>query len=1125
MADAQILAAERDHRRGAEAERLRAEHRRLDHVEAGLQAAVGLHDYALAQAVAHERLLRFRQTQLPRRAGVADRGQRARAGAAVVAGDRDEVGVGFGHACGDRADAGVGDELDRDERRRIHFLQVVDQLRQVFDRIDIVMRRRRNQADAGTCVAQARDQAVDLVPRQLAAFAGLGALGDLDLQHFGVDQIGRRHAETTRGDLFDLRHLLGAVAHRVFAAFARVAACAEAVHRDRERFVRLGRERAERHAGRVEALQNRFDRLDFLERHGRADRLHGEQVAQRGRHALVDRIGVFPVQLGVAGAHRKLQRTDDVGVVHMEFAARQRLHQAARRQRIVRVARGDRLRLVFALNLGEAGAADARGRAREAQIDDVLIEADDLEQLRAAITGDRRDAHLRDDLEQALLDAAAIAAADLARRFALAALELAVLVHVEQGLVRQVRVHRGRAEADQAGEVVRVARVAGLDEDVAVAAQLLLGQARVHGTGREQRVDRQQARHRVAVGQQDQHRAAAHRVFGAVAEIFERGLETDLLVVIQVELDVRRRDVRQRQHLAQLALREDRRVEQHLLGVVGRHVEHVAFQTDLRGQRHDQALAQRIDRRIRHLRERLAKIFVQRTRLPREHRDRRVVAHRTGGLGFVFGQRFQNDIALLARQRELLLIARQHFGRERFSRQGRIDQMRFEISHLLAQPLFVRRARAVDRVDRGAVEQFVLDQIDRDHFARSEAALGDDARIRHVPQAGFRGDDDVVVVRTRPARRAQAVAVQRASRVTAVAEHDAGRAVPRLGVQRVIFVERLEVFVDIFARRPRRRNQHAHREQYVEAAGDQHFEHVVEALRVGTLRRHQLAEVGKVHELRLVLARARGRPVAVGLDRVDFAVVREQAERLRQAPVRHRVGREALVEHRGARFQARMREIGKRSTQLARRDHGLGRERRRRQSDDVEVHVVRECLLGETAGAEQRAVERTFVHAGRRVDEDLLDARTVRLADRPAGARVDRHFAPAGDDEAFRAKPVRKLSLLSLRARVIAAVEKDVARGEAFAERNPGLGRERAQPAERAIEQDAAAVAGNAVRADAAAMRHFRQRRKRLVDDPFAGFPVDVRDQPETAAVVFKRRVIQRISALLQHGRTCSCSM
>ena len=49
--------------------------RRLDHVEAGLQAAVGLHAHLAAQVVGAQRLLRLGQAQLPRRAGVLDRGR------------------------------------------------------------------------------------------------------------------------------------------------------------------------------------------------------------------------------------------------------------------------------------------------------------------------------------------------------------------------------------------------------------------------------------------------------------------------------------------------------------------------------------------------------------------------------------------------------------------------------------------------------------------------------------------------------------------------------------------------------------------------------------------------------------------------------------------------------------------------------------------------------------------------------------------------------------------------------------------------------------------------------------------------------------------------------------------
>ena len=62
--------------------------------------------------------------------------------------DQHHVGVRLGDARGDRADADLGDQLHGDTRLRIDVLQVVDQLRQILDRIDVVVRRRRNQADA-----------------------------------------------------------------------------------------------------------------------------------------------------------------------------------------------------------------------------------------------------------------------------------------------------------------------------------------------------------------------------------------------------------------------------------------------------------------------------------------------------------------------------------------------------------------------------------------------------------------------------------------------------------------------------------------------------------------------------------------------------------------------------------------------------------------------------------------------------------------------------------------------------------------------------------------------------------------------------------------------------------------
>src|SRR6185369_11034522 len=120
---------------------------------------------------------------------VFDGRQRRRARAAVVPGDQNHVRVGLGHAGRDCPDTRLRHQLDADARARVHHLQVEDQLRQVFDRIDVVVWGRGDQRHARRRVAGLGDDRIDLVTRELAAFTGLCALRDLDLQFVTVDQV------------------------------------------------------------------------------------------------------------------------------------------------------------------------------------------------------------------------------------------------------------------------------------------------------------------------------------------------------------------------------------------------------------------------------------------------------------------------------------------------------------------------------------------------------------------------------------------------------------------------------------------------------------------------------------------------------------------------------------------------------------------------------------------------------------------------------------------------------------------------------------------------------------------------------------------------------------------------
>ena len=166
------------------------------------------------------------------------------------------VGLGLGNAGSHSAHAHLGHELDRHVSRAIAVLQVEDELREVLNRVDVVVRRRRDEADADGRVAAASDGGVDLVAGKLAALARLGALRHLDLQLIRVGQVVDSHAEAAGRDLLDGRAPVVLKALRRLAALTGVALGTHGIHGLGQGRVRLHGDGAVRHGSGAEALDD-----------------------------------------------------------------------------------------------------------------------------------------------------------------------------------------------------------------------------------------------------------------------------------------------------------------------------------------------------------------------------------------------------------------------------------------------------------------------------------------------------------------------------------------------------------------------------------------------------------------------------------------------------------------------------------------------------------------------------------------------------------------------------------------------------------------------------------------------------------------------------------------------------
>src|SRR5690606_31988023 len=139
---------------------------------AGLHPAVGPQLDLMAQTRFDERDMRELRADLRRQPDMLQRMDARRAGAAVEAGQRYDVRAGLGDPDRDRADAGDDRHLDDDLRLVIaRFLQLADELRQILNRIDIMVVRRRDEVGADRRVPGGGDLLRHLGAWQMTALA------------------------------------------------------------------------------------------------------------------------------------------------------------------------------------------------------------------------------------------------------------------------------------------------------------------------------------------------------------------------------------------------------------------------------------------------------------------------------------------------------------------------------------------------------------------------------------------------------------------------------------------------------------------------------------------------------------------------------------------------------------------------------------------------------------------------------------------------------------------------------------------------------------------------------------------------------------------------------------------
>ena len=476
-------------------------------------------------------------------------------------------------------------------------------------------------------------------------------------------------------------------------------------------------------------------------------------------------------------------------------------------------------------------------------VNQILIQAHGLENLRPPVTLHRGNAHLGHYLEQTLFVGLDIV---FPGGIGIRPVQLAAFRQILYRIQSQIGVDRPGSVAQQQAEVMHFPGFPRFHDQAHFRAAALPNQVMMDGGGSQQAGNGRLFPIHPPVGQDDYGIALGNGLGRRGAQVIQSRFQG--IRPLGVKKDGQGNGAHfpgiQLADLRQFPAGQQGGMEFQLAAVFRRFGEKIPLPADKGFEGSYQFLPNGVERRIGYLGKQLLEIVEQQLILFRQHRQRRIVAHRPYRL-IAAGRhgRGQHPQFLVGIAKGPLPPGQFRPvgpGRRRGRRQG-------GQSHLVVpQPLAVGLAAGQVLFQFRIADNAPLLQADQKHPPRLKPAALLDLRRRNIQYPRFRGHHQLVILGNGVAEGAQAVAIQHGADVAVRGGHHHRRPVPRLHQAGMIFVK-----IPLFRRHirmlfPRLGNHHQHRMVQAAAGHGQQFQGIVKAGRVAGPRRHHRGNLGNV---------------------------------------------------------------------------------------------------------------------------------------------------------------------------------------------------------------------------------------------------------------------------------------
>jgi hypothetical protein len=654
MALAHEDTAHSDERSGSKAPFFSTKQTSQGNITTSLELAISLDNNTTTKIVKYQSLVSLSQTQLPRETSVLDTSPSRGTSTTIVTRDQDVIGLGLGDTRGDDTDTDLRHKLDGDSGSRAGALKIVDQLLEILNGVNVVVRRRRDKTDTRGGVTGTSNRLGHLVARKLTTLTRLGTLSHLDLKLVGVSKVGRSDTETTRSDLLDgrthgvtVRHTLRPLG--ILTTLTSVGLATKTVHGNGKSRVRLHGDGTVRHGASAEATDDVSPRLDLVDRDRSA--VLKLEVKKTTEGTVLDLLilgaGVSLVGLVVLGANGVLDvgnrgRVVDVGLTTISPVVLARLRKTRGEDSLT----GGETTLVesecLLSNELESHTLDTRSSTPETSLNNCLIKTQDFENLGTLVRGESRDTHLTHNLENTTITGVLVVT-DKSLIGSLL-LDQTLTVQLENALHSKVGVDGISTVTEEDTHVVNLTSLSGLDNESNHGSPLVADKVMVNHSRSEDSGNRHAVSRGVAVGK-DNNTVASLDGGG--------GLVTDLIEVLDIALNTLVLGEGQINSLdspigilvghvldgIELLDGEDGAGKQKTTALGSVHLQQVTLGTNITFKRHDNGLSDRINGRVSDLSKELSEVIIEETRSLCQASKGSIVTHGSQSFLLISGHR------------------------------------------------------------------------------------------------------------------------------------------------------------------------------------------------------------------------------------------------------------------------------------------------------------------------------------------------------------------------------------------------------------------------------------------------------------------------------------------------------